>query len=322
MKKIIPIIMTASITSVMSAANLPMAKISNGIVEATLNTSAKVSDDYCQGTRFDRLGVITTLNYGGHSYFDKWYEKYSPDSHHSVTGPVEEFGAIGYDEAKVGDTFLKIGVGVLKRPDAEAYNFRRDYEVVDAGTRSVTAFDDRVVYTQVLNDKKGIAYIYEKTVKLPKGEARMVIEHSLKNIGNKAIDTTVYNHNFFVLDGVNVGPDVEATMPFEPNGEMVRGIGTNIVIKGNKLTFPKLIEKEGGLIRSSVGKGTVEEYDFKLDNLKTGAGVRMLADRPLLRVTFWCCNSSACIEPFIKINIAPNETFTWSNIYELYSSKK
>ncbi len=312
---ILPMIMIASATSIFA---FPNAKISNGIVEASVCTAAKASDDYCQGTRFDRLGVVLTLDYKGHSYFGEWFKKYSPDEHHSVTGPVEEFAAIGYDEAPVGGGFMKIGVGILKRPDSSEYNFRRTYEIIDSGKRSVMVYPDRVEYTHELGDAKGTSYLYTKILRLVPGEARLVIEHSLKNTGQKAISTTVYNHNFFVIDGAPVGPDLELTLPFPPKGEIVAGIGDRVVIKGNKFTFPAVIEKEGGAMRSLKGADAMADYDFHLDNLKTGAGVRMRADRPMLKATFWCCNSAACIEPFIEVSAAPGETFTWKNIYDFY----
>jgi hypothetical protein len=50
---------------------------------------------------------------------------------------VEEFrtadSALNYAEAKPGETFVKIGVGVLKRPDEARYAFRNPYELLDGG---------------------------------------------------------------------------------------------------------------------------------------------------------------------------------------------
>jgi hypothetical protein len=56
----------------------------------------------------------------------------------AITGPVEEFTpAVGFDEAKPGGTFLKIGVGVLRKPDDAAHSAYRLYEIVDGGKWSV-----------------------------------------------------------------------------------------------------------------------------------------------------------------------------------------
>jgi len=60
---------------------------------------------------------------------------------------------------------------------------------------------DSIDFTQELTDfVSGYGYIYRKTLRLVKGKPEMVLEHSLKNTGSRPIRTTVYNHNFLVLD--------------------------------------------------------------------------------------------------------------------------
>ena len=54
-------------------------------------------------------------------YFGEWFERHDPLLHDGITGPVEEFltgdSALGYDEAKAGETFVRIGVGAVRKPD-------------------------------------------------------------------------------------------------------------------------------------------------------------------------------------------------------------
>ena len=63
-----------------------------------------------------------------------------------------------------------------------------------------------------LKDGAGYAYTYRKTLRLS-GES-LIIEHELKNTGSKPIATTVYDHNFFTLDGKTTGPDNVVRFPF------------------------------------------------------------------------------------------------------------
>jgi len=42
-----------------------------------------------------------------------------------------------------------------------------------------------------------------------------VLEHTLKNTGRKAITTSVYDHNFFMLDDQPTGPDFVVKFPFD-----------------------------------------------------------------------------------------------------------
>src|SRR5262245_11340566 len=69
---------------------------------------------YYRGTRFDWAGVIASLRWHDHEYFGQWFDRYDPTIHDAITGPVEEFltndSGLGYDEARPGDTFVRIGV--------------------------------------------------------------------------------------------------------------------------------------------------------------------------------------------------------------------
>ena len=47
------------------------------------------------------------------------------------------------------------------------------------------------------------------------GRPDMVMDHKLKNTGKRPIASSVYNHNFLVLDGQPPGPDFVLKMPFE-----------------------------------------------------------------------------------------------------------
>ena len=109
-----------SLASFLSAADFPQAEIANGGVKAKLYLpDAKTG--YYQATRFDWSGVISSLEYKDHQYFGRWYEKHDPKIHDAITGPVEEFlTSLGYDEAKPGGTFIRIGVGVVRKPEVTA----------------------------------------------------------------------------------------------------------------------------------------------------------------------------------------------------------
>ena len=56
-------------------------------------------------------------------------------------GPVEEFTALEYSETKPGESFLKIGVGILTKPDDQPYTFSRLYPVVNPGKWTVKEAD-------------------------------------------------------------------------------------------------------------------------------------------------------------------------------------
>src|ERR1700684_2120302 len=104
--------------------------ISNTSMQVTLYLPDAANGFY-RGTRFDWSGVVGDLQYAGHSYYGPWFTKTDPDVSDfvyrgddivagpcsAITGPVEEFGVLGFEEAKAGGSFLKIGVGILRKPD-------------------------------------------------------------------------------------------------------------------------------------------------------------------------------------------------------------
>jgi hypothetical protein len=146
----------------------PSATISNSRIRATvLLPDAK--SGYYRGTRFDWSGNISSLTVNGHEYFGQWFEKYAPTTHDAIMGPVEEFqtgdGALGYAQAPVGGRFIRIGVGVLRKPEEKAFRRFETYEILDHGTWTTKAGPDRIEFTHELSDG-GYAYVYRKTLRL------------------------------------------------------------------------------------------------------------------------------------------------------------
>ncbi|WP_234364396.1 hypothetical protein [Lunatibacter salilacus] len=302
--------------------NIPEAVINNGVVQATLYLPDSETG-YYRGTRFDWSGVIGSLEYNGHSYFGQWFPTYDPFLHDAITGPVEAFDPIGYENAQPGETFLKIGVGTLKKINDEPYRFTAPFEIVDDGKWSVKKKKDRVVFSHVLKDADGYAYRYEKTLKLTKGKPEMVLSHSLKNTGHKQIETQVYNHNFFMIDDQPIGPDYSVTFPFDL--ELIsntRGMGTTVEIHKNKLVFLEPIQPRESIYVVLGGySDQASDYDITVANSKTGAGVRITNDRPITHFPVWSIPTTLCPEPYMLVSVAPGQTFTWNTTYEFLSEK-
>ena len=298
----------------------PQTGISNGIITATLYLPDSTSG-YYRSTRFDWSGVIKSLQYKGHSYFGEWNKKYDPKLHDAITGPVEEFEAVGYDSAKAGEEFLKIGVGVLKRLNEKPYSFATLYPVAEPGAWKVEAGKDQVRFTHTLKDGQGHAYVYTKTVRLVKGKPELVLEHSLKNTGTLGLETRVYDHNFFVIDSQATGPSIRISFPFEPkdNGSG-HGLGTIGEIRGKQISYLRNMEAgESMYINFLTGySDDVADYAIRIENLRTGAGVHISGDKPLSRVVFWACPTTSCPEPYIRVKADPGQTFTWKLTYRFY----
>jgi len=297
----------------------PSASISNNIVNATLLLPNQ-EKGYYQATRFDWSGVIESLEYDGHSYFGQWFKNYNPKTHDAIKGPVEEFEPVGYDDAKVGDEFIKIGVGALSKTSDKPYSSFVLYDIKNPGIWKVKTKKDEVQFTQELKDESGYGYVYTKIVHLQKGKPELVLEHSVKNTGTKNIETNVYDHNFFMIDGEPTGPNIRIKFPFDISGTG-RGIGTLADLKSKEINFLRALnDREDMYIGSLSGYANdATDYDIRIENTKSKAGVRIRGDKPLSKLVFWANPNTACPEPYIHIEAKPGQEFKWNIHYEFYT---
>jgi hypothetical protein len=299
------------------AAEVPQAEISNGPITAVLYLP-DAAHGYYQGTRFDWAGVISSLKYQGHQYFGQWFEKYDPKTHDAIMGPVEEFlRPLGYDEAKVGGTFVRVGVGLLRKPEEKEFRRFFTYEIADPGKRTIHKHADSVEFRHEVSDAtSGYAYQYQKSVRLTKGKPQLVLDHTLKNTGRKAISTEVYDHNFFMIDGQPTGPEMSVKFPWDLQATGNREV---LDLKGSTLTYSRPQTKSDTVMAEFKGyNDTPKDFDFRIENRKTGAGVHITANRPLAKVLFWSIPTVLCPEPYIKVEIAPGQEFTWRIVYDFY----
>ncbi|MBZ5596303.1 MAG: hypothetical protein LAP39_28995 [Acidobacteriia bacterium] len=315
------------------AADFPTAEITNGQIRAQVYLP-DAKNGFYRATRFDWSGVVYSLQYNGHDYYGPWFQKTDPTVHDfvykgpdivaspctAVTGPVDEFAPLGWDEAKPGGTFIKIGVGVLRKPDERKYDNYRLYEIIDSGKRTIQKSSDSIEFIQELVDSSsGYGYSYSKSVRLVNGGPEMVLEHSLRNTGTRAIRTSVYNHNFLVLDGQPPGPGLVITVPFPiqtrrpPNKELAE-------IRGNQIVYLKTLEKQDIVTTPLRGfSESPKDNEIRIENHRLGAGMKITGDRPLSSESLWSIRAVVAMEPFISVSIEPAKEFAWKSTYNYYT---
>ena len=315
------------------AAEHPQSRIANGLIRADLYTP-DAQNGYYRGTRFDWSGMIHSLMYQGRDYYGPWYDKMDPAVHDFVyrdgaivagacswaTGPAEEFGEIGYTEAAPGGTFLKIGIGRLRKPDGAAYDPYRLYEIADGGKWAVHQRADQVEFAQEVAGAGDYAYIYRKVVRLEKDAPRMTIEHSLKNTGRKAIATNAYIHNFLVLQKPP-GPGLTIAFPFRITSAPLSGGLARI--EGNRIEYLKALTGEDKVQTPIEGFGaTAADYAITVESRKAGMGVRIKGDKPLAKASLWSIRSNVSVEPFVAVSVEPGREFDWKIAYEYFETAK
>ncbi len=275
---------------------------------------------YYRATRFDWSGIIYSLEFSGHQYFGNWKPGHDPLFHEDITGPAESFESpgLGYNESQPGGEFIRIGVGTLEKIDEPGYVWNHTYNIINHGLWKISQGPDWIEFVHELKNMNGWGYIYTKKIDLMKDTPGFSIIHTLKNTGQRTIETNQYNHNFFVMDNEITGPDFHVEFPFNVYTENIPDI---VKIDGNKLLFNGELTK-GSVWMELKGYGAgVEDHHIKLVNKKTGAGVLINGDKPLHRLVFWATNTTICPENFIYLNLAPGEEETWIYSYTLFSEK-
>jgi hypothetical protein len=315
----------------------PEATISNGLITAKVYLPDPQRGFY-RSTRFDWSGMIAGLEYNGHQYYGPWFTGSDPavrdfvyrgqdivvSAQSGAVGPAEEFQRPqGYSTAKPGETFVKIGVGVLRKKDDTAYSAYNAYEIVDAGKWSTRPRPDSVEFSQELDDpRSGYGYVYRKTVQLNAGRPELVIEHSLQNTGRLPLDANQYNHNFLVLDRAATGPEFTITCPFPiqttrpPDPKLAE-------VRANQILYLKTLEGEERVTFPIQGFGKEpKDYDVRVESRRTGAGFRVTSDRAPASIGFWSIRSVISVEPFVDLGTDPGKTTAWKYVYTYYVNSR
>ena len=296
----------------------PQAQIANDLVTMDLLLPDFEKGSY-RATRFDWSGIISRLRYKDHEYIEYWKSTHDPLIHEDLSGPVESSNmpGLGFDEAKPGGKFIRLGIGTLERPDDKPHEIFKTYKILDHGEWEVKKGKDWISFQQNLSSDIGYGYVYTKKIELKSNEPGFRIIHILENKGEKTIITDQYNHNFFIIDGTGSGPAIEVEFPYNISTE--NDLEDKMQISGSNLKFLRDFEKGESIWMELDGYSSdLDDHLVTVRNVKSGAGFRFSIDKPLSKMVFWACQTTYCPENFIMLNIEPGATETWKSDYTLF----
>ena len=309
----------------------------------------RAATPYYRGTRFDRTGIILSLEAGGHRYVQPWQRHYDPWSHDAVSGPAEEFlpvfpdagatpvcGVTQPQRSEDGRSrnrgrpggIVKIGVGLL-RNDGEPYDRFKLYEILDPGETTVEpgAAGPKPACVTFRQQLTG-CYDYVKTVEIP-ADGRLRLTHDLRNDSPAPIDTYVYCHNFFILDGAPTGRATRFEFPFRPVGDWRapydsvrltdRGITFDRDLRPDETVFMGNLRPERGTTFPEGAPVDAVGYRFTLRNLENSLSVEAACDRPMEYAVFWSNPDVSCLEPYLPLHLNPGQTARWTLDYHFLS---
>lgn len=276
-------------------------------------------DAYYRGTRFDYSGIFSSLTFQGTEMTGEWFERYDPFMHDAVKGPSEEFTPTGFDQCAPDEGFLKIGVGVLRRPDDAPYDRFRLYEIIDPGTWEVETTPDTIIFRHTL-DHAPWHYTYIKEIRSSRQEKSsfsFTISHSLINRGTP-LAGEVYNHNFFTFGRLETTPDREIDFGFRPEGTW-RAVYDSVGLTDGGIRFTRPLVRGQSVYMGDLhaaGSATTP-YDIRLRERSNGREVRISSDAAVSRIVFWSNHRIACIEPYTPFEIKNGETFSLAIRYQI-----
>lgn len=310
----------AAAAPVPAAEDYPSAALSNGQVRLTVYLPDP-RKGYYRGPRFDWSGQVAQAEYKGHTFFKEWRTPHDPTNFEHGIGTAEEFGtptALGHAEAKPGETFVKIGVGVLEKPQEDRYRFFHPYRFVRTGTWKTERGMDWIEFRQELSGDRGYAYAYTKRIALAKDAPVFTISRTLKNTGSRPLETTHYGHNFVLIDNTPVGEAYRLRLPWAAAAREGARLQGNLQVKGNELAFGGAVERDKPVYADLTGFGVgLRDHHVEIENTRTGAAMTIRGDLPLSRFAFYAADTAACPEPFVTLALRPGEAKSWSTTYTL-----
>jgi len=219
---------------------------------------------YYEGSRFEHgsmIGSITRKNKNNNQNHvlygtDTWRVPHDPAWPESGVGLASEFGVgdngdfcpyrcgwygvnnvtngvLGFNEARHGEAFLKIGVGALIKGSCPAcdsisgYKFNSPYKFESLPRWTMSQPSVGTIAMQHEAHVKNYGYRIQKNIRLDGNT--LYVTTTLVNLGIEPFSTVWYSHHFFSCDGRHIGAGYEVDMDLRassyPIGSAIRGDG-------------------------------------------------------------------------------------------------
>ena len=162
------------------------------------------------GARWNRGAFVTQVTLDNrHTFCGR-----EPTGGSEGIGLCGEFGLfvpVGYDEARAGEWFPKLGVGLLHKTDGKPYDFTRPY-LIESFEWQIESAPDALQFECPPLPCRGYAARLRHTLSVR--ENALVLDTELENVGERVLRTREYRHNFLSLDGEGPGPKLALETSF------------------------------------------------------------------------------------------------------------
>jgi hypothetical protein len=269
-------------------------------------------------TRFDWTGFVTQVTLDGNHTFCV-PEDYDPNMGTGGIGLCNEFGiekCIGYEDAKPGESFPKLGIGLLSRPDDGPYNFFKPHTISHQFPIRMEMAENQVRFTVDPVEWRGYAACETKTLSV--AENCLEIVYQLENVGSQPINTHEYCHNFVGIDNQPVGSDYHLSFPFSVKLETINEqLQDVLLIEGQNIGWKATPQK--AFYCRPVGFFKTNQPQWELKLASSEVGMREFDDFAPSRIALWGTTHVVSAEIFIDIDLQPGQSQTWTRRFEFFS---
>lgn len=269
---------------------------------------------YNRGPRFSPLAAVLQVSLDGREFL------HCPESHDPLregAGLFGEFdilsegGPPGFREARIGEGFVKIGVGVLEK-EGENYDFFAQAKVLERAATTVEWSDSRASFRQTCRGINGYRYSLEADIVV--NGSQLTLRWNLSNQGAKAFGTEHYVHNFFSFDRKPVGPgyQVRFSQPIAPileHGSDREGVTWT----DREISFEATIKNHVNIL---LNKGEEGGAMIKTSQRENGQEIAVDSSAPVARTFIHATSRYLCPEQFVRISLKPGESYVWSRTYD------
>ena len=255
------------------------------------------------GPRFDTLGAVTAVSHEGRSVCAR-------------EGLIDEFNIQaplsppGYDAARPGQPFVKIGVGELIRADDQPYRFSQPYTIRQLAPVTTQWDDDALTLFQRVCSETGWGYEYRKTYRVLADAATLVIAYELTNIGARPMHAEQYNHNWFNFGG---GP-VDEAYALKTDFDLVDHEAEWFRRRSGWLTLTGCITQARYF--PSPRSAPAQANRLRVEHVTRGQAVVVGGDFDVARFALFADPTALCPEVFAEIQLAPGQSRTWKREYQ------
>ena len=284
-------------------------QIGRGDLKATV---AKPGTHYARA-RFDWTGFIPQVTYRGKSFC---VSEEGPLKLKSTGGEGlnNEFKA---DDASRGweddRYFLKPGVGLLEKVDDKPYFFFTEYPIAQPFPCEMEVRDDTVTFRLGALPHNGIAYTMDKHIAVVGNE--LLITTTLRNIGEKPLNISEYNHNFLSLDGAGARPGVTQTVNSDYNDSSnVEELEKNT----DHIAFTAVPTKFFMITCNAPVAYAPMRWEMRDE--KTGLRVQEWGDFDVTKFLIWGGAHVISPEIFGDFSAQPGQSRTWTRMWRFFAS--